>query len=140
MMQNAIKSIAAHAYSTGARGTFYRNLRMGATVAMALAVAACGGGNSEETPPVAVYKSLGALTCSGGGLGLPAIVKQLADAGVTPLASSCGYDGLARPAVCGVPDGRIAIIDVAAAQTGAAQALGFALLSELPLAAKTACS
>jgi hypothetical protein len=139
-MQNAIKAIAAHAVSAGAGGTFYQNFRMGATVAIALAVTACGGGNPEETPPVAVYKSLGALTCTGGGLGLPAVVKQLSDAGVTPLASSCGNDGLARPAVCGVPDGRIAIIDVAAAQTGAAKALGFAPLSELPMAVKTACS
>jgi hypothetical protein len=55
------------------------------------------------------------------------------------LASGCGTDGMAYPAVCGAPDGRIAIIDVPESQLEAARKLGFSLLSERPRAQRMAC-
>lgn len=106
---------------------------------LVFAIAGCGGGNSAAPIPVAMVKTLGSLQCSGGGSSLSAIVKQLTDAGVGALSSSCGDDGLPRIALCGVPDGRIAIVEVPSDQTSAAQALGFAPLANFPTAVKAAC-
>ena len=114
-------------------------LQCGTLVCIALAMVSCGGGNPVPTPPVTIYKALGSLQCTGGGVSLSTIVKQLTDAGIAPLSSSCGHDGLDRIAVCGVPDGRIAMVDVAQEQITAAQALGFAPLATLPMAVKITC-
>ena len=106
---------------------------------LVFAISGCGGGNAIEPTPVAMVKTLGSLQCTGGGSSLSAIVKQLTDAGVGALSSSCGDDGLPRIALCGVPDGRIAIVEVPFDQTSAAQALGFAPLANFPTAVKVSC-
>lgn len=99
-------------------------------------VAACA-----STPPkaVSVYLSLGSRQCQEGGRTVSEVQKMLRDAGIEVLASACGNDGMMYPAVCGAPDGRIAIIDVPEAQVEAARKLGFSLLSERPRAQRIAC-
>jgi hypothetical protein len=88
---------------------------------------------------VPVYLSLGSRQCQEGGRTLPQVRQMLTDAGVRVLSSSCGTDGMAYPAVCGAPDGRIAILEVPADQVEAARKLGFSLLSERPRAQRQAC-
>ena len=103
-------------------------------------LAACGG--SESASPganVSLYKYIGSVQCTGGGTSLPAMERQLTDAGIQVLTSACGGDGNAYPAVCGGADGRIGIFEVTVAQAQGASALGFAPLSNLPVATKVSC-
>lgn len=107
---------------------------------VAAAAAACGGGSSggaEET--LSVYRYLGSVQCTGGGTSLSTLERQLLDASVRVAAASCGLDGKAYAAVCGAPDGRIGIFDVAAQHASIAEALGFDLLSRLPGAVRAPC-
>jgi hypothetical protein len=108
-----------------------------ALLTLALAPAAA----SASTPPqsVSVYMVLGSRQCQDGGRTLAEVQKVLSDGGVRVLGSSCGNDGMAYPAVCGAPDGRIAIIDVPEGQVEAALKLGFSLLSQRPRAQRIAC-
>jgi hypothetical protein len=103
----------------------------------AAALVACGGAD----PPSAksMFISLGSLQCTGGGTSLPVLRAELEAAGVPVLAASCGSDGLARPAVCGIGDGRIAIMEFAQLDVAAATALGYAPLSLLPDASAGPC-
>jgi hypothetical protein len=82
---------------------------------------------------------MGSVQCEGGGTPPAEWERRLAAAGVRPVASGCGVDGLMRPAVCGAPDGRIFIVEVRADQAPAAAALGFAPLANLPDAARAPC-
>lgn len=102
-------------------------------------MAACGGGGGGSSSVVAVYSSFGSVQCSGGGTTVGALQQQLVALGIEVLAARCGLDGVARPAVCGAPDGRIAMFDVYGAQVAVALTIGFALLSTLPDATVTAC-
>lgn len=104
------------------------------------ALASCGGGSAESPPTgAAFYKYFGSVQCAGGGTTLPAMTRQLTDAGIQVLSSACGVDGKVYPAVCGAGDGRIGIFEVSAAQAPAASALGFTPLSNLPDAVTVAC-
>jgi hypothetical protein len=103
----------------------------------AAALVACGG--SDPPSPASMFISLGSLQCTGGGRSLPVLRAELEAAGVPVLAASCGSDGLARPAVCGVGDGRIAIMEIAPADVAAATPLGYAPLSLLPDASAGPC-
>jgi|EndMetStandDraft_4_1072995.scaffolds.fasta_scaffold25546_7 hypothetical protein len=112
-------------------------------VAAALLVSCGGGGGSGgggSPSVVAVYTSFGSVQCSGGGTTLTELQRELLALGIQVLAARCGLDGLARFAVCGEPDGRIAMFDVDEAQVVVLLALGFALLSTLPNATATPCS
>ena len=104
----------------------------------ALLCAGCGGGD-DGGDTVEVFKSLGSMQCTGGGSTPEALRGQLSGAGVAVVATSCGSDGLAYPAMCGAPDGAIAIFEVPASQLQAAQSLSFAPLSSAPAARKSAC-
>jgi hypothetical protein len=108
-------------------------------VSLAFIVSACGGGAEPTDATVEVFKSLGSLQCTGGGTTPAALQSQLTGAGIQVSASSCGSDGNAYPAVCGAPDGFIAIFEVPTAQQSAAQALNFEPLSTVPAATRTAC-
>lgn len=104
------------------------------------ALAACGGSESTPVEPnISVYKYVGSVQCTGGGTPLPAMESQLSDAGIHSLAVACGGDGNLYPAICGGPDGRIAIFDVPAEQSKTAVALGFAPLGQLPGATRVTC-
>ena len=114
-------------------------------VAAALLVSCGGGGGSSSggvgaPSVVAVYTSFGSVQCSGGGTTLTELQRELLALGIQVLAARCGLDGLARPAVCGESDGRIAMFDVDEAQVLVLLALGFALLSTLPNATAAPCS
>ena len=101
---------------------------------------ACGGGDGG-TPDaqLAMYRSFGSLQCTGGGVSLSALERQLVDAGVAVASASCGLDGNAYPAMCGAADGRIGIFELAAQHAALASALGFAPLTNLPAAVRVPC-
>lgn len=104
------------------------------------AVSACGGGgDGAPDPSVALYKYLGSVQCTGGGVSLFALERQLQDAGIGVLAASCGVDGNAYAALCGAPDGRIGILEVPADDAARAAPLGFAPLANLPGAVRLPC-
>ena len=88
---------------------------------------------------VSVYQYAGSLQCTGGGLTPAQMQIQLTGAGIGVISAACGTDGNAVIAMCGGPDGRINVFEVQAADVAAAQALGFALLSGLPNAARIPC-
>jgi hypothetical protein len=88
---------------------------------------------------VAVWKSLGSRQCSGGSTSVESLASQLRQAGVAVHAAACGHDGRMRPAVCGQPDGRIGLFDIAAADLDRATALGFRPRAGLPDATALPC-
>lgn len=95
------------------------------------------------SPPqerVSIYKSLGSAQCQpSSGVSMAVLQRQLEAADVKILSSSCGSNGRIYPAMCGAPDGRIAIFEIPPAQLSKTTALGFAPLSDLPDATRTAC-
>jgi len=102
---------------------------------------ACGGGDDNlPDANISLYKYAGSVQCTGGGMSLPEMARQLTDAGIPVLTSTCGYDGYVYVAMCGAGNGRIGIFEVPAAQVHAASAMGSAPLSNLPEATKIACS
>ncbi len=106
---------------------------------LTLAVVPAAACASAPPKPVSVYLTLGSRQCQDGGRTLAEVQKVLSDAGVKVLAAGCGNDGMAYPAVCGAPDGRIAIVDVPESQLEAALKLGFSPLSQRPRAQRMAC-
>jgi hypothetical protein len=96
---------------------------------------ACG----TVAAPVAIAQSLGSRQCEGGGSTPQALAQTLRAAGLTVLSESCAHDGRMRPAVCGAPDGRLAVFEVPGEQLARAQALGFVALSTLPDARPQPC-
>lgn len=109
------------------------------TSAVLALLTACGGGEDEEASSK-VFKSMGSLQCSGGGVSLAALQAQLTAAKVQVRSAACGTDGLATSTVCGSPDGRIGIFEISPAQAGAAAAAGFTLLSTVPTAKTIPCA
>ena len=108
-------------------------------VAFAFLVA-CGGGDSNSpSASISLYKYAGSVQCTGGGMLLSEMERQLTGAGIQVLSSACGFDGNVYAAVCGGADGRIGIFEVPEAQAQAASTVGFAPLSNLPTATKAAC-
>lgn len=99
---------------------------------------ACGG--SDEEVGTKVFKSMGSLQCSGGGVSLPVLQGQLTVLNVRVLSAACGTDGIAHPATCGATDGKIGIFEISAGQAGAAAAAGFTSLKTLPAAKTMACT
>lgn len=102
---------------------------------------ACGGAGSPESVPytLAVYASLGTRQCETGGTSLDALRQRLVGAGLRVVESACGSDGRVYPAVCGAPDGRIAIFDIATSASLPALPAGFAALTTLPDASRRPC-
>lgn len=84
-------------------------------------------------------RSLGTLQCETSGPTATALAQSLRDAGVRVQAVACAHDGRMRPAVCGAPDGRLAVADIAAAQRSLAEALGWKPLSAWPAAQREPC-
>ena len=108
------------------------------TLAVLASLTACGGGDEDASSKV--FKSMGTLQCSGGGVSLATLQAQLAAANVQTLSAACGTNGVATATVCGAPDGRIGIFEISPTQAGAAAAAGFAPLSTLPTAKTIPCS
>ncbi|WP_210283272.1 hypothetical protein [Massilia sp. Dwa41.01b] len=87
-----------------------------------------------------MFKSMGSLQCSGGGMTLAALQAQLTSANVQPRAAACGTDGVATSAVCGSPDGKIGIFEIEANEEKTAAAAGFKPLSTVPTAKVIPCT
>jgi len=108
------------------------------TLIISVFLAACGGG--EEEAGTKVFKSMGSLQCTGGGVSLAALQGQLTAANVKVESAACGTDGVARATVCGADDGKIGIFEVSSSQAAAAATAGFAPLSNLPTAKTVPCT
>lgn len=106
------------------------------TAVAATLLAGCGGGGPDELSAT-VYRATGALQCQGGGQSLASIQALLAAAGVAVHSASCGSDGLAHPALCGVPDGSIAIFEISRPQLPLALQAGFASGDGAPISKRT---
>jgi hypothetical protein len=104
-----------------------------------LAACAAQPAAAPAAPAVSVAKSLGGRQCEAGGTSLAALAAQLAQAGVTVRRQACGDDGRMRAAVCGAPDGRIAIFTIPAAQQALATQAQFVPLAALPDAREQPC-
>jgi ABC-type glycerol-3-phosphate transport system substrate-binding protein len=127
------------------------------TAMAVLALAACGGADparpadpvpSSQAAPrleagvVELYASAGTVQCTSGGTTLEELEEleeKLAAGGVQPIALACGNDGNVRAQVCGQPDGRIFMIDVAPEQAATARSLGLLPRADLPDAVRQPC-
>ena len=107
-------------------------------ITLVLGCAASPGPTPRER--VSVYKPLGSVQCEpASGVTIAALKSQLEAADIKVLGSSCGSDGRIYPAVCGASNGRIGIFEIPPTQTKKIAALGFAPLSGLPDATRSAC-
>jgi hypothetical protein len=97
----------------------------------ALAASACAAPTHADGARVSMWKSLGSRQCQGGGTTAQALADSLRNAGVDVVSVGCGRDGNIRPMLCGLPDDRIAVIELPDAQRALARAQGFAPISEL---------
>lgn len=84
-------------------------------------------------------RPLGTLQCEPDGPTAASLASALREAGVTVRAVGCGHDGRMRPAVCGAPDGRLAVAEIPAGQQARAAALGWQPLSTWPEAQRQPC-
>lgn len=113
-------------------------------VAVAVLLAACGGGSESEEEVqgslVSVYRHSGAVQCVSAGESLNAMAHRLTDVGIPVAASSCGHDGRIVAALCGASSGQIGIFDVPQAHARAASDAGFTPLHTLPRAQRTVCT
>jgi len=115
-------------------------MRIAVLILAALAsLTACGGGDDGEAN-TQVFKSMGSVQCSGGGVSLAVLQAQLTAANVQVRSSACGTNGMATTATCGGGDGRIGIFEISPDQAGAAAAAGFAPLSTVPTAKTIPCA
>lgn len=106
---------------------------------LALAAAALLAGCAIEAPAMVVAQSLGSRQCEGDGRSAAALAQALRAAGVEVRAEGCGHDGRLRPAVCGAPDGRLAVLDIAPGGAERAAALGWRPLAAWPEARRQPC-
>ena len=111
-------------------------------VAIALALASASCVNANPTSPqtsVRVFKTTGSVQCAEVGSDLATFARQLEEAGLKVISSACGSDGRMRAAMCGAPDGRLAIFEVSSADAQLSAKLGFSPLSKLPDAQVVPC-
>lgn len=105
-----------------------------------LALASCVSANpTSSQTTVRVFKSMGSVQCAEGGTDLSTFARQLEAAGLKVISSACGSDGRMRVAMCGAPDGRVAIFELSTADAQSSATLGFAPLSKFPNAQVVPC-
>lgn len=108
-----------------------------ALLAAAALAAACAAPTTAA--PLWMAQPLGTRQCEDGGRTPQALAQALREAGVAVQALACGHDGRMRPAVCGAPDGRLALVQVPEDQAARAQALGWVPLAGLRDAQRQPC-
>lgn len=96
-------------------------------------------GCTTTAAPLAIAKPLGTRQCETGGPTAESLAQALRDAGISVTAVGCGHDGRMRPAACGTPDGRLAIVEIPADRRAQAEALGWRALSDMPDASRQPC-
>jgi hypothetical protein len=116
-----------------------RKLARSITLAAALVCAGCAVATRAAGPSVTMWRSLGSRQCQGGGTTADALADSLRHSGVEVVSVACGRDGNIRPQLCGIPDDRIAVIELPAAQQALAEAQGFAPIAKLPRWQRVAC-
>jgi hypothetical protein len=104
--------------------------------ALAAAASACASGPAAQ---LSVYKPIGSRQCEGGGTTPESMARELATAGVKVIAATCGSDGRMHAAMCGAPDGRLAIFEIDAEHAAAAAKAGFQPLASMPSAQCQPC-
>ena len=105
-----------------------------------LALASCVSATPTLSQTTArVFKSMGSVQCAEGGTDLSTLARQLEAANLKVISSACGSDGRMRVAMCGAPDGRVAIFELSNADAQSSTQLGFAPLSKLPDAKVVPC-
>ena len=113
-------------------------LKLTSSLIAACLLGACA--TASTAPNVSVYKYVGSKQCTGGGVTVTALQKQLEDADVSIKGEAgCGNDGRMRPQMCGTADGAIVIFDIPGDQVERAATKGFQPLTQLPGVVKSAC-
>ena len=117
-----------------------RRLALSVAVASAMVTCACADVDAaSQRATIRVFKSLGSVQCSGGGKDIALMSRELSNAGLEVISSTCGTDGHMHPMLCGANDGRIGIFEIGSKDMAAASRLGFAPLSRLPEAQVLPC-
>lgn len=95
----------------------------------------------QPTPAsyVDVYKYQGARQCENNGIPLNVMRRELDNARIPIINSSCGRDGRLYPSYCGGADGKINIYTIPSNAVNAARSYGFIPVSTLSGAQRTTC-
>lgn len=118
---------------------FSKRILLPVAAAALLPACATGGSTLPDGGTLRTYKYFGSVQCSGGGVSLGELQRELKDAGISVLSARCGIDGNMHAAMCGAPDGKIGILEIPAHQAEAASKLGFLPLKGLPDAREVPC-
>jgi len=104
-------------------------------------VAACAAmPGPAPSGSVTLYKYAGSKQCAqGGGLSPAVAERDLRREYVSVSRAECGTDGRTYASSFGMPDGRIVIVEVPAAQVESTRRFGYKPLTELPEARPTPC-
>ena len=89
---------------------------------------------------VRIYQDAGSTQCQEDGQSLEQMERQLTDADIPFSAAACGTDGKMYTAMCGSPDGKIGLFEIAPEHLQQARALGFEARANVPDAAETECA
>lgn len=106
---------------------------------LTLALLPACAGTSPVEGMLTMARPLGTLQCQPGGPTAESLAAALRDAGVPVAAVACGHDGRMRPAVCGAPDGRLAIVDIPERHQAQAESQGWRPLAAMPDARRQPC-
>lgn len=89
---------------------------------------------------VGIYLDSGSTQCQDDGMTLEEMQQLLVDADIPFSEASCGTDGNMYTAMCGSPDGRIGMFQIAPEHLQLSRALGFEALANVPDASSVDCS
>jgi hypothetical protein len=102
-------------------------------------LSSCGGGD-EDLTPTPLAREVVYTACEESKTALAKVDQSLVDAGVQVYANGCASDGLAVPAVCGIPIHYLRSVEVPKFQEQLARSLGFRAPSEFSSFIPLSCS